>query len=252
MGDKKDYKKLLLECQITKKTKFDKERIYVSIGNSVIGSQGGFVTITGLPKSCKSTFLMGLIASAISSKQVFGFSTFLNTYPDKNRVCLFDTEHSGLDFQSKIRQVQKLSGIADIYDAMDIFSVVELSVWDILNCINTYLENNPSCAILCIDGLLDLIENLNDEKSSKRLTKIIRKWAKKHECLIVGVLHLGKDRTAIGHIGSSVSRYCQSQLEITKTKENTYVMEGRLLRSAGHFQSVEIMYSEKNKSFIQL
>lgn len=249
---KKDYNLLLQSAKVDSKTVFPDEQIFLTIGNNVIGSAGNFIALTGLPKSCKSTFVCGIIASAISGKEIFGFSTLLRAYENKDRVALFDTEQSGLDFQTKARQIQRLSGCKDIYENLDAFTVIEFSVWDILNMINTYLINTPNCAILVIDGILDLCNNMNDEREAKKLTKILRKWAKKHQCLIIIVLHLGKDKTAIGHIGSASSRYCQSQLEIAKTKNNTYTCEGKLLRSAGGFEPLEIIYSEKAKSFIQL
>jgi len=94
---------------------------------------------------------------------------------------------------------------------------------------------------------------MNDQKQAKRLIKIIRKWAKKYDILIVIVLHLGKkDLTAIGHIGSASTRYCQSELEISKTKNGTYCLTPKKLRSAGNFDSIEIMYSEIEKTFIKL
>jgi len=252
MEIKKDYQELLQASKITKDSEFGEDMIFLTIGNNIIGSAGNFISLTGLPKSAKSTYLMGIIASAISGRQIYGFSTLLGAYPDKERVALFDTEQSGGDFQTKAKLIKKLSKLPDIYEKFDCFTCVEHSTYDILMMIQTYLENTPNCAILCIDGLLDLIDNMNDERQAKKLTKIIRKLAKKYNCLIVVVIHLGKDRTAIGHIGQSTSRYCQSQLEITKTKDGTFTCEGKLLRSAGGFEPIEIVYSKQKKTFIQL
>jgi predicted ATP-dependent serine protease len=248
-----NYDDLLKSCKIDSNTIIKDDNIYLAINNNIVGSAGNFIAFTGLPGSSKSTFIAGLIASAISKSEIFDFNAL--TYPaqKKTRICLFDTEQTGLDYKAKERLIKKLSGKKDIYKNLDVFSVVEFSSNTILNLINTYLTNTPECAILIIDGILDCIEDMNDQKQAKRLIKIIRKWAKKYDILIVIVLHLGKkDLTAIGHIGSASTRYCQSELEISKTKNGTYCLTPKKLRSAGNFDSIEIMYSEIEKTFIKL
>jgi len=248
-----NYNDLLKSCKIDNNTVIKDDNIYLSIDNKIVGSAGNFIAFTGLPGSSKSTFIAGLIASAIGKTEIFNFNVL--TYPTqkKTRIALFDTEQTGLDYKAKERLIKNLSGKKDIYKTLDVYSVVEFSSNQILNLINTYLTNTPECAILIIDGILDCIEDMNDQKQAKRLIKIIRKWAKKFDVLIVIVLHLGKkDLTAIGHIGSASTRYCQSELEISKTKNGTYSLTPRKLRSAGHFDTIEIMYSEIEKTFIKL
>lgn len=248
-----NYNEILKRCKIDNNTVIKDDNIYFTIDNKIIGSAGNFIAFTGLPGSSKSTYIAGVIASAISKSEVFNFNILTYPHQKKTRVALFDTEQTGLDYKAKEKLIKNLSGKKDIYKTLDVFSVVEYSSYQILNLINTYLNNTPELAILIIDGILDLIEDMNDQKQAKRLIKIIRKWAKKHDILIIIVLHLGKkDLTAIGHIGSASTRYCQSELEISKTKNGTYSLTPRKLRSAGHFEPIEIMYSEIEKTFIKL
>jgi len=248
-----NYNDLLKSCKIDNNTVIKDDNIYLSIDNKIIGSAGNFIAFTGLPGSSKSTFIAGLIASAISKTEVFNFNVLTYPHQKKTRIALFDTEQTGLDYKAKERLIKNLSGKKDIYKTLDVYSVVEFSSNQILNMVNAYLTSTPECAILIIDGILDCIEDMNDQKQAKRLIKIIRKWAKKFDILIIIVLHLGKkDLTAIGHIGSASTRYCQSELEIAKTKDGTYSLTPRKLRSAGHFEPIEIIYSEIEKTFIKL
>lgn len=250
---KKDYSELLQRCKIDNTTVIKDDNIHFAIDNNVIGTAGNFISFVGLPKSSKSTFICGVIASAIARTQIFGFNILTYPHLNRTRIALFDTEQSGYDFQQKARLIKKLSGKKNIYEKLDVFSVLECEAYDILSMINTYLKNTPDCCVIIIDGILDCINNFNDERESKRLIKILRKWAKIHDILIIIVLHLGKkDNTAIGHLGSASSRYCQSELEIAKTKNNTYTCTGKMLRSSGHFTPIEIMYSDIEKTFIQL
>lgn len=248
-----NYSALLQKSRINNETVVKDDLLYFVIDNNVIGSSGNFITFTGLPKSSKSTFICAFIASAISGRSVYDFNVLRYPHLNKRRVALFDTEQSPYDFQNKAKLIKRLSLLTDIYKDLDVFSVIEYDAIVILNMINTYLKENSDVAILIIDGILDLIDNFNDERQAKRLIKIIRRWAKKHEILIVTVLHLGKkDNMALGHIGSASSRYCQSELEVIKNKDSTFTLQPRMLRSAGNFNPINIYYSEIEKTFLQV
>lgn len=248
-----NYSALLQKSRINNETVVKDDLLYFVIDNNVIGSSGNFITFTGLPKSSKSTFICAFIASAISGRSVYDFNVLRYPHLNKRRVALFDTEQSPYDFQNKAKLIKRLSLLNDIYKDLDVFTVIEYDAIVILNMINTYLKENSDVAILIIDGILDLIDNFNDERQAKRLIKIIRRWAKKHEILIVTVLHLGKkDNMALGHIGSASSRYCQSELEVIKNKDSTFTLQPRMLRSAGNFNPINIYYSEIEKTFLQV
>jgi len=248
-----NYSDLLKSCRIDSKTEFKDDNIYLAHNNNIIGTAGNFITFTGLPGASKSTFIAGVIASCIGKTEIFGFNALTYPHLKKTRIALFDTEQTGHDYKRKERLIKTLSGVKDIYKTLDVYSVIEHSANAILGMINEYLNKTPQCAILIIDGILDCIESMNDEQQAKRLIKIIRKWANKHDVLIITVLHLGKkDLTAIGHIGSASTRYCQSELEVSKTTNNTYKLTPKKLRSSGHFEPIEIMYSEIEKTFLKL
>ena len=234
MKTKSDYYEILEKCRVDNTTKIPDDNIYLCIGMNVIGSTGNFVTFTGLPKSSKSTFICCVIASAISRNEIYNFKVLTYPHKNKDRIALFDTEQSLFDFTNKLKFIKKLAKVENIYQKFDAFTVVEHDSNTILHLIKTYLEQNQDCAILIIDGLLDLINNFNDERESKALIKLIRKWAKIYDILIITVLHLGKkDNMAIGHLGSASSRYCQSELDRKSTRLNSsHVSESRMPSSA--------------------
>lgn len=247
----KNYLEILNACKLDATTKIPNDNIYFVIQNKCIGSTGNFVSLVGLPKAGKSTFISAIIAAGISKKEIFGMNII--TYENKYRIALFDTEQSNIDFQNKAKQIKRLSKQADIYKNLDVYTVTEHSANTIMHLIKMYLEITPTCAVLVVDGILDLIDNMNDEKQSKYLTKFLRVMAKKFDVLIITVLHLGKkDKTSIGHIGSSSDRYAQSTLEIEKTKEGTFKMSAKMLRSASDFEPIELAWSDDNKSYIHL
>jgi len=169
----------------------------------------------------------------------------------KNRIGYFDTEQSPFDFRRQLEKIKRYSGTKN-FNKMDCFLFREDTTIDILNMINAYLQTESKCAILIIDGLLDLIENMNDEGESKRLIRILKRWGKEYGVLIVTALHVGKkDFTSIGHIGSAVDRYAQSVLLIEKEKDGSLTLSPKYRRSCIGFKPINIVYDHQINSYIE-
>jgi hypothetical protein len=258
MQEQTNYAEILHARKFDYKNNIAPDRIYFTVENgvddpAVIGTAGNFVAVTGLPKARKSTVVAAMVASYITGKPVYTFS--LKIFKDKNHIAVFDTEQSPYDFNRQINTIEKLTGYskADIFTFVDAYMMREDDPDVILKLINEYLKQNENVGILIIDGLLDLIENMNDEGASKRLIRLLKRWAKKHDILIITVLHLGKkDQTSIGHIGSASDRYAQSTLIVEKTKEGDTTISAKYLRSAKDFETVQIHWDPNNKKYIQL
>jgi len=247
------YADILEKRRFNHTTHVTPDKIYFTIQDNVIGTSSNFVAVTGLPKTSKSTIISALIASFISGRPVLDFK--LHAYENKFKIALFDTEQSPYDFSRSVNRIQKFTNYdqAGIFKFFDAFLCREDNSGNILRLIDTYLKQTPEAAILIIDGLLDLIDSMNDETASKRLIQTLKRWGKKHEILIITVLHLGKkDQSSIGHIGSASDRYAQSTLLIEKTKTGTFTCAPKFLRSAKDFNTIEISYSEQSKNFIQI
>ena len=216
-----------------------KENIIFTIQDKHIGSLQNFIIFSGLPKAGKSTFICAMISSVFNTYDIFSMK--LHTPHNRAKICLIDTESSDYDFY---RTINKIKGFADINDLpanFDAFQVREDSSNAIKQMIERYLELNRDCAILIVDGLLDLLINYNDEKESSLLTKWLKKITKHYNILLISVLHQSKSNLATtGHIGSASDRFAQSTLDITKDK-NTYVLSSRFMRSDSDFEPITLM-----------
>jgi hypothetical protein len=217
-------------------------QVIFTIDDKPIGTIQNFIVFSGLPKAGKSTFLAAAIASAFQPGDVFGMKVH---FPENRRkIAYFDTESSDFDFYRQVNKIKHFSNLNNLPPWADCFTVREDGPAEIRALIVNYLENNPDCPIIIIDGLLDLIFDYNSEVESRKLVNWFKKLTKIYNCLFVGVLHQGKGLGAqtLGHLGSNCDRWASSTLEIVKDKDKkTFTLQPRFLRSSEDFEPVVLM-----------
>ena len=220
------------------------EQILLRIDNQNIGSIQNVVTISGLPKQGKSRYIGAMVASALTRQEIFNIR--VKTPEGRNEVALFDTEQGEYDFYKQMDHIKTLAG-GNLPTSFFAYNTREDFPRQQLLLIDKFLELHPACSIVFLDGILDLLDSFNDERESMRLMRLIKKWTKEKNVLIVTVLHRRKDGTAtLGHIGSAVDRVSQSVLTVEKNKErNTYILKPEYLRSAEDFTPIEIYYNRQ-------
>jgi hypothetical protein len=219
----------------------NKDNVILRIGGKVVGASMNYIIFGGLPKAGKSSYLNSCIASAFVPYDIFTMK--INLPADRRKICLFDTESSDFDYYNRIESIKRFAELQNLPDWFHSFQVREDGTGTIRKMVERYLELNPDCSVLVLDGLLDLIINYNDEKESSMLTKWLKKITKVHDLLIISVLHFNKsnDHTT-GVIGSHSDRFAQSTLDIKKDKDNnTYVMSSRFMRSDSDFEPITLM-----------
>jgi len=219
----------------------NKEDIIFSIQSRHTGSRSNFITLSGLPKAGKSTFISAIVASAFVPYEIFGMKLHLPI--NGKKICYFDTESSDYDFYRQINKIKGFAELTSLPDWFNAYQVREDGSGIIRKMIETYLSENPDCSVIIIDGLLDLLVNYNDERESSLLTKWLKKITKVYNVLLITVLHQSKSNlSTTGHIGSASDRFAQSTLDIVKDKErNTYVLTSRFMRSDMDFDPITLM-----------
>ena len=220
-----------------------KEDIIFTIGTPArtTGSLENFLTLSGLPKAGKSTFVAAIVASAFVPYDIFTMKIHLPK--DRKKICYFDTESSDYDFYRQINKIKNFAEIAALPNYFNAYQVREDGSGIIRKMIEEYLSKNEDCSVIIIDGLLDLLVNYNDERESSLLTKWLKKITKVYNVLLITVLHQSKSNlSTTGHIGSASDRFAQSTLDIVKDKErNCYVLTSRFMRSDMDFDPITLM-----------
>jgi hypothetical protein len=209
------------------------------IQDKIIGTLENFCVLSGMPKTCKSTFISAIIGSAISNTKIFDCEISLPI--ERDHIAYFDTESSSHDFYRQVQRIKTFAN-AEIPDNLLLYQVREDGPGMIRKMIENLLTENNKISFLIIDGLLDLCIDYNDVRETRLLVNWIKKITKTYNILILSVLHLGKkDEQTLGHLGSNTDRWSQSTLKLTKDQESqVYSLEPKFLRSAEDFSPIQI------------
>lgn len=229
-----DYSKMLSESFVDVTEKLIQPPIAVSIGEheysgesiaNAFGTYGNFSCIVGQSKARKSFFKSLLVASYIggnSNKFAEDFKTHRTT--DKF-VLDFDTEQSSYHSQRVFKRVCHIAGANWSYYKP--FSLRKYSHKERLQFIEWCLlesEFKDNIGFVSIDGLADLVSDVNDLTQCNELVQKLLTWTDVSKCHLTGILHtnFGTDK-ATGHLGSAVMKKAETVCVLEYAKECTTV-----------------------------
>lgn len=221
----------------------------ITIQGKTICTKGNFITINGLPKSRKTTFMQFLIYSAITGRSCFDIN--VNIKPT-DKIVLIDTEQSIYDFAKQNKYLKRMLAVNNMPVNFSAYLFRQFDPEVILNAIYLIVtEQKPK--ILFIDNLTELVLNPNDIPESKKVIQLLKKLTAEFDLCIVCLLHLGKTNlNTLGNLGSLADRAAQSVLKVTADKDaGTSVLEAAMLRSAAHFEPITIYYNTDTNFYEQ-
>lgn len=228
------------------------EDVILTIGSKIIGTAQNYVVYSGQAKAGKSTYLSATIASAFLPQGMDVFGIKLNCPRGRYKVAYFDTESSQFDFWRQMVRIRSLAQSEQFPIGLDAFNCREDGPGVIRGQVWQYCEANPDCAIVVVDGFLDLCMDYNDPLETRKLTQWMKALTAKFNILLIGVLHLSKGMgETLGHLGSNTDRWSQSTLIVEKNKEaRQFILRPKLMRSDEDFEPIAI--SKWEDRFIQV
>lgn len=226
------------------------QQVCITIEQKTILTYGSLMVLTGKPKARKTTFLHAFLAAGLLQDSIWGIRVNLTeTQPE---ICLIDTEQSYFDlFQS----LKRLAGIVGRplgkIENLSVYTARAGDVADICQLIELILTQNPKIGLLAIDGLLDLVNDINDVRESKAAITFVKRICDKYNVAIIGIIHQNKGTNfSLGHLGAFASRFAQSEFSITKNEDdNTSKLESVYLRSADKVNDIVIDFDEQRNVY---
>ena len=193
---------------------------------SVIGTLGNFSASTGKAKSKKTFNVAAIVAASLVNGKVLGYTA---EFPDDKRTILyFDTEQSPYHCQKVMERALRLAKLpTDVHpDNLKFAALRQLTPVMRLEVIEKAIINTPNVGLVVIDGVRDLMYDINCAKESTDLIGKLMEWTDKFQIHIHTVLHLNKsDDNARGHVGTELNNKAETILQISRSKTDETVSE---------------------------
>lgn len=199
--------------------------VSLRLGGRRICSPGNLSAVVSNPGSGKSSVCAAIVAARINPEcDSLGFSV-----PPVGSVFYVDTELSTEDHWFSWARTMKRAGLSEgcempghagFYSLRQFSSVASRLKW----ILDTIRSEQP--ALMLIDGLGDLVANVNDPEASSSLVQTLLAAADQSNTAIVGTIHGNpsqggkdsRDEKARGHLGSEVQRKAESVLMIRRAE----------------------------------
>ena len=196
------------------------------VGDCTIATFGNFSASTGKAKSKKTFNISAMVAAAVTNSTVLNYRACL---PEgKRNILYFDTEQSKFHCHSVLERIYKLSGLSLKEDdpRLMFWGLREYTPKLRIAVIDYALRKYDEVGLVIIDGLRDLMYDINNGKEATDVMTVLMDWTSVYELHIHTVLHLNKnDNNPRGHIGTELENKAETVLIISKNTMNNSVSE---------------------------
>lgn len=218
-----DPKKMLAAARVDLLAKLPQQPIAISIGYhhykghkypTPYGSYGDFSAIVGASKS-KKTFLKSLLEACYLGGNAHRYAFEIQGHDQKDKyVASFDTEQSAYHTQRTGQRVIEMVGAKR--DNYLPFALRPFSVHERLQFLEWFFRESDykdNLGLVTIDGVADLVTNVNDEEQSYAVAQKLLEWSGVSNSHIITVLHRNfQSNKPTGHLGSAVLKKAETVL----------------------------------------
>jgi len=217
---------------------FGEQTIQTKKGNKTypvpIGTYGNFSFVQAPPKS-KKTFFISLLSAVYLKGTLDGFGGDLKGHRDGKCLIHFDTEQGRFHASKVFRRVLDMTGLNK--ECYHTFGLRTLSHKERIDFIEYYLYDKmegENIGLVIIDGLADLVSDVNNIEESNKAVQKIMEWSAKLNCHIVTVIHsnFGSDKPT-GHLGSFLEKKAETQIQLELNTVNKDLVTVSCKRSRG-------------------
>jgi hypothetical protein len=202
--------------------------------NVPIGTYGNFSFVQAPPKS-KKTFFISLLSAVYLKGNLEGAGGNLKGHRDGKCLVHFDTEQGKFHAQKVFKRVLDMTGLSK--ECYHTFGLRALSYKERIDFIEYYLYDKmegKNIGMVVIDGMADLVSDVNNIEESNLATQKIMEWSAKLNCHIVTVIHsnFGNDKPT-GHLGSFLEKKAETQIQLELNTVNKELVTVICKRSRG-------------------
>ena len=218
------------------------------VGDCTIATFGNFSASTGKAKSKKTFNISAMVADAVTNTTVLNYRACL---PEgKRKILYFDTEQSKYHCHNVLERIYKLSGLSVKKDdpRLLFWGLREYTPKLRIALIDYALRKHQEVGLVIIDGLRDLMYDINNGKEATDVMTVLMAWTSVYDLHIHTVLHLNKnDNNPRGHIGTELENKAETVLIISKNLQNNSISEVRPMHMRDKEFSTFAFHIDDNK-----
>lgn len=218
------------------------------VGDCTIATFGNFSASTGKAKSKKTFNISAMVAAAVTNTTVLKYRACL---PEgKRKILYFDTEQSKYHCHNVLERIYKLSGLSVKKDdpRLLFWGLREYTPKLRIALIDYALRKHQEVGLVIIDGLRDLMYDINNGKEATDVMTVLMAWTSVYDLHIHTVLHLNKnDNNPRGHIGTELENKAETVLIISKNLQNNSISEVRPMHMRDKEFSTFAFHIDDNK-----
>lgn len=224
------YKEIIDFIRLKVTDQYEFPPVIITCSGSTIATLGNFSASTGKPKSKKTFNVSAIVAAALSGKEVLKYRV---TLPEgKKKVLYVDTEQGRYHCHKVLKRILQLAGLPvdQETDRIEFFVLREYTPDQRCDIINNALMSDPSIGLLVIDGIRDLVKDINNSSEAIDVMNDLMRWSSCFDLHIHTVLHLNKgDDNTRGHLGTELNNKAETVLQITKCREDGNMSEVKVM-----------------------
>jgi len=213
-----DYENIWKASLIHVTDEFSLSPVVLQAGEAIIGTLGNFSVSTGKAKAKKTFNVSAIVAAALINGKVLEYQA---SFPESKRnILYFDTEQSPYHCQLVMQRILWLAGLPIDRDP-ELLRFSHLRAIADPNerreIIRHAIYNTPNVGLVVIDGIRDLMLDINNSTEATKLVGDLMQWTSEQNIHIQTVLHLNKgDDNARGHIGTELNNKAGTVLQIAR------------------------------------
>ena len=182
-----------------------------------IGSFGDWITVVGAAKSRKSA-LSNSIAACILSEGLKTVLSFSGVLQGRNMIVI-DTEQNDNDYWASQKQIYSQAAVDVGINPENFYSfcLTDCRISERLEFVEYVMDRVGNVGVLVLDGIVDICEDYNDQKGSRRLIDHLKVLTAKHKTLFLPVLHNARSTgSARGHLGTELINKSKAVIKVSK------------------------------------
>ena len=253
---------LLESCYVDPNEEVEYPPVAISLGESnyegpdgpvvyptPIATYGNIAFIQAPPKH-KKTFLVTLLSAAYLGGDSAEYVGAIKGHRDGRCIYHFDTEQGKFHAQKVFKRVLRMTGLSN--ECYKTYGLRTLTVPERLRAIEHSLANAENPGLVVIDGVADLVQDVNNIEESNSVVQKLMKWSEKYECHILTVIHTNYNSDKpTGHLGSALEKKCETQISLSKSEHDDNIVNVKCKSSRGKsFDDFSFMVKRNSLPFV--